>query len=223
MIISKKRKEEEAPPGKPVLMNPQRRGIFSYLSRCPCSYLTKIGTVLGMSSSTVSWHVRKLVNAGYLREKAEGKRKVYYPQGLIDSSDVGIFALLSSDWLREVYVHVLRNEGLFQKEIAEALNRSNQSVERAISRLEKLRLLTLVEDGKFKRCFPTDTLRKRRDENYQREKVFVKQLMRRLNADKLKPAIVRQSEKVLLIEIQGASKRETLDVGLDPFNTALYA
>ncbi len=200
----------------PSLANARRRQVFRYLCLRPCARVGEIGRVLGMSHATVRWHERDLLENGYL--DLDGIHA--YPRGLVDPNDAGMFAVLTSPGRSALLLACYAQPGVSLLDLATAVGLSRQSSSKVASELSDLGLLTLVEDGRFRRHYPTDLLARKRTLNAPRARAFGEALLRRLTDEGLSPDLMRSDETMLLVRFGSTAKRVVLDVPVDPYVTA---
>ena len=200
----------------PSLANARRRQVFRYLCLRPCARVGEIGRVLGMSHATVRWHARDLFENGYL--EVEGPRA--FPRGLIDPEDSTLFALLATPGRSSVLRTCFAEPGVSLLELSAAVDRTRQSASKIGSELADLGLVTLVEDGRFRRHYPTEILARKREANRPRVRAFADALVHRLGEEGLSPELLRAAEGEVLVRFGAAAKHVVLDVPLDPYVTA---
>ncbi len=200
----------------PSLANARRRQVFRYLCVRPCARVGEIGRVLGLSHATVRWHERDLLENGYL--EFEGARP--FPRGLIDPDDAPLFALLATPARSTVLMACFTEPGVSLLELAATVELSRQSASKIASELSDLGLVTLVEDGRFRRHYPTDLLAKKREANRPRAKAFAEAFVHRLGEEGLSPELLRADDGVVLVRFGSASRRVVLDVPVDPYVSA---
>lgn len=200
----------------PSLANARRRQLFRYLCLRPCARVGEIGRVVGMSHATVRWHERVLFENGYV--ELDGSRA--FPRGLVDPEDASLFALLATPGRSTVLMACFSEPGISLLELAAAVGLTRQSASKVASELSDAGLVTLVEDGRFRRHYPTDALAKKREANRPRAKAFADGLLRRLGEEGLSPELLRSDDGVVLVRFGSASKRVVLDVPVDPYVSA---
>ncbi len=200
----------------PSLANARRRQVFRYLCVRPCARVGEIGRVLGMSHATVRWHERVLLEHGYL--EMDGAQ--VFPRGLIDPGDAPLFSLLATPSRSTVLLACFTEPGVPLLELAAAVGLTRQSASKITSELADVGLITLVEDGRFRRHYPTDVLAKKREANRARAKAFSEALVRRLREEGLAPESLRSDEGVVLLRFGSTSKHVVLDVPVDPYVSA---
>ncbi len=200
----------------PSLANARRRQVFRYLCLRPCARVGEIGRVLGISHATVRWHERDLLENGYI--ELDGTRA--FPRGLIDPSDATLFGLLAAPGRSGVLLACYAEPGISLLELAAAVGLSRQSTSKIASELSDLGLVTLVEDGRFRRHYPTDLLGRKRAANGQRAKAFADAFLRRLGEDGLSPELLRSDGSAVFVRFGSSAKRVVLDLSLDPYVTA---
>ncbi len=208
-------------PLKPEIMNENRQQILQYLSKHPCSYLNRISKDLGLSFHTAKWHLRKIIERGYVANQRMGKRMVFYPKDMIAVEDIPIFELLNTPKAKSIYLKIIEQEGISQKEICKELGMKHQAVIWYTSKLEDTGLISSLEDGKFKRYYPTDLLSRWTDINNKRLRRYKDSILKRLEEDRLKPVVLRSTEEKLVVRISTGSKRSVLILWTDPVNTVL--
>lgn len=200
----------------PSLANARRRQLFRYLCLRPCARVGEMGRVLGMSHATVRWHERVLLENGYL--EMDGSH--VFPRGLIDPEDAGLFGLLATPGRSMVLMACFTDPGLSLLELAAEVGLTRQSTSKIASELSDCGLVTLVEDGRFRRHYPTDSLARKRETNRPRAKAFADALLRRLEEEGLTPELLRSDEGVALLRFGSSSKHVVLDVPVDPYLSA---
>ncbi len=199
----------------PSLANARRRSLFRYLCVRPCARVGEIGRALDLSHATVRWHERELLEKGYLESDA-GR---FFPRGLIDPEDAGLFGLLTAPGRAAVLLACFSEPGISLLDLAERVGLSRQSASKVGSELADLGLITLVEDGRFRRHYPTDAMSRKKESNATRAKAFAESLVRRLEDDALSPEILRDEGAQILVRFGTGSKRVVLDLPLDPYMT----
>lgn len=200
----------------PSLANARRRQVFRYLCARPCARVGEIGRTLGLSHATVRWHERVLLERGYL--DTDGTHA--FPRGLIDPDDAVLFGTLATPGRSPVLFACFQEPGISLLELAAAVDLTRQSASKITSELSDLGLLTLVEDGRFRRHYPTEVLGKKREANRPRAKAFAEALVRRLDEEGLAPELLRADGGVVLVRFGPASKHVAFDVPVDPYVSA---
>ena len=200
----------------PSLANGRRRQVFRYLCLRPCARVGEVGRVLGLSHATVRWHERDLLENRYL--EVDGSRS--FPRGLIDPADAALFALVASPGRSAMLLACYAEPGISLLELAAAVGLSRQSSSKIAMELSDLGLVTLVEDGRFRRHYPTDLLAQKRAANRPRSKAFADAFLRRLADEDLTPELLRSDETALVVRFGSSSKRVVLDVPVDPYLTS---
>lgn len=200
----------------PSLANARRRQVYRYTCLRPCARVGEIGRALSMSQATVRWHERNLLENGYL--EMEGARM--FPEGLIDPGDASLFALLAAPGRDGVLAAAVEDPGLALQDLASRVGMTRQSASKSATELAEFGLVTLVEDGRFRRVYATDFLARKRDANRPRADAFVDRLLRRLGDDGLSPELLRRDEGVVLVRLGAGPRRVALDVPVDPYRTA---
>jgi DNA-binding MarR family transcriptional regulator len=204
-----------------VLMSPVRQNLFVFLCKYPGSTLRSISSKNGISQSTASWHLRRLEEASYVTKGRIRNRVIFFPTGLVDPEDSELLELLNHETAKGLLLLILTRPGLSQRELANILRLSDQSVQRLVKRMELFDLISRVTDGRYVRFFASDGLKKAKDRNYKREKEFRRDVLRKLENDGLEPSIIRQSGSKFMVEIQRSRFHAVLELSTDPFRTLL--
>ncbi len=200
----------------PSLANGRRRQLFRYLCLRPCARVGEIGRVLSMSHATVRWHERDLLENGYF--EMDGPR--VFPRGLIDPEDAALFALLATPGRSAVLLACYRQPAIPLLDLAAVVDLTRQSASKIASELSDLGLVNLVEDGRFRRHYPTEVLARKREANRPRAQAFADGFVRRLSEEGLSPERLRSEDGTVLVRFGAAGKHVVLDVPVDPYVTA---
>src|SRR5437899_9462203 len=158
------------------LANARRRQVYRYLCLRPCARIGDIGRDLSMSEATARWHARDLLENRYLQ--AEDAR--VFPIGLIDPEDAALFAVLASAGRSAVLATVFESPGISFQELADRVHLTRQSASKIASELSGFGLLSVAEDGRYRRAYPTDLLVRKREANRGRADAFGETFLRRL-------------------------------------------
>ena len=214
------RKETEAPRAvrESLFMHPRRRELFRLLCLRPCATAGELARQAHLSANAVRWHLEQLAAANLVARDLEA---TYHPRDFIDPADGPLFRVLAEGAARDVFRQVLEAPGSTQREIAEALGVSRQSVFKSAAVLEAHHLITAIEDGRFRRYYPTDLLSRRREAHRPRAKAFATAFVKQLQAGGLTPVVLRRTERQILVRIARGRNAETLDLPLDPYATVL--
>lgn len=212
--------EGETPPGarESLLMHPQRRELFRLLCLRPYATAGELGRQAGLSANAVRWHLKRMEAADLVLRDTGG---TYHPRDFIDPRDVPLFRVLGEGGTRDVFRAILEAPGSTQREVCEALGVSRQSVFKSASVLERHRLVSSIEDGRYKRYYPTDLLAKRREAHRPRAKAFKDGFLKRLESGGLAPHVLRSTDRQLLVRISRGKSAEVVELPLDPFATVL--
>lgn len=199
-----------------TLANARRRQVFRYLCLRPCARIGDIGRQLRMSQATVRWHVWDLLENRYL----DADRTRMFPAGLIDSEDVALFAALAAPGRAAVLAAAFEGPGISFQELVGRVGLTRQSISKIASELSEFGLVELVEDGRFRRVYPTEVLARKRETNRDRADAFGEALIRRLAAEGFSPELLRRDEATLLVRFGTGAQRVLLELQLDPYWTA---
>src|SRR3989304_1727712 len=143
----------------PSLANARRRQVFQYLCLRPCSRVGDTCRALSLSQATVRWHERNLLENGYLELEANRM----FPLGLIDSADAPLFVLLTGPGRASILRESFDVPGVSLQEVGGRVGITRQSASKIASELAQAGLVTVSEDGRFRRIYPTAAIPPTRD------------------------------------------------------------
>lgn len=223
-INTKKERRADEKPQKEArfeFMNKNRREIFQYLCLHPCSNISMISKAMNLSLHATNWHLRRLLAGGYISKMARGKKTAYYPINMIHSEDIPIMEILNTEKAKSIYNVILEKNGVFQGEICEILGLRHQAVIWYTRKLESLGLIKSLEDGKYRRYYPTDLLHRKREDNSMRLKVFKDEILKKLQKEMISPTILRSTEDKVVLRIISGRNKAVLTLHINPFVTIL--
>lgn len=200
----------------PSLANARRRLVFRFLCLRPSARIGDISRALSLSQATVRWHERNLLENGYIEMESDH----FFPRGLIDPGDSTLFALLASPRRNDILVSCYDNPGISLLELASRIKLTRQSASKIATELSEAGLVTLVQDGRFRRLYPTGLMEKKREANRARVDAFCEHVLRRLAEDGLAPEQLRRDESTILVRFGVGPKRVVLDLPIDAYLTA---
>jgi len=206
---------------KSSLSSPVRQQIYQYLTLHPCAYLSLISKDLLMSIHTLEWHLKKLKEGGYVREERVGGYRIYFPANLVNKSDVHPLHLLNRENHRLVFSCVVHNPGMSMKDCAGDCDLSLSSAVTAINDLKADNLITSVEDGRFRRFFPSESTQGYLDKGDAQQDVFLKWLMDALKNEGLEPETLKKEGGFVRLIIKSGGKTESITIGLNPWTSIL--
>jgi DNA-binding MarR family transcriptional regulator len=215
--IGQGEKEITAVSGKSLLMNPLRSSIFQFITRNPCSNLTNIVRSLGINASTGKWHVRILINEGYITSTDIGSSTIYYPMNMLEQEDIALLHSLNRPHVKALFEFVVGHPGLNQGELAKEIAMSKNSVHGNLQRLLDLCLISEIRDGRYKRYFPTSLVKEKQDLYYERAKFYTDELLIKLKRDRLSPKLDVSSGGEIRLHIKSGSDSQTLNIAVNPF------
>lgn len=207
--------------GRFEFMNKNRQEIFQYLCLHPCSYSTMISRAIGLSLHATNWHLRRLVESDFISKKTIGKKTVFYPADMLAMEDLPLLEILNTDKAKAIYLAVVEKNGISQGEICEMLGLKHQAVIWYAKKLESLGLISSLEDGKFRRYYPTELLHRKKDESSKRLKIFKDRMLKRFQRERLSPAILRSTDDKIVVRIARGRSKAVLTLHTNPFITVL--
>jgi DNA-binding MarR family transcriptional regulator len=208
--------------GRHVFLNTHRRRIFSILTANPCMGVVELASECGLAQNTVEWHLDTLIKSGYVVKHSIGRRRVFFPDGLISHDQAGLFQIINHPGHSMVLMDIVEKPGQSQLEIAERLGKSRQHVAKTLEKLESIGIISVVADGTHSRYYPTRLLPEKAEEFYRHSKDFSEYILRRLGQEGGKPpVVVKRGLDRMIVEVGHASERFNLDVGINPYKTCL--
>jgi predicted transcriptional regulator len=218
--IKEERVEPRGGPGGDLFSNRFRREIFSRLTLAPCAGVGPLVSGLGISRSSVCWHLQALVRAGYVVEAGSGRAASHYPEGLIDGEEAALFAVINRPGNAETLRLVLGRPGLAQSEIASELGTTRQMASRALATLGKAGVVKAVSEGPHVRHYPTSLIPERAEAAYRRSRLFSDFIIRKIAGQGgAPPVVVRGGLDRILLEAGQPHSRFTIEVGINPYVT----
>ncbi len=207
--------------GQSLLMNPVRRELFRYLCEFPCNHLSGISRGLGITPPTTTWHLKKLIDRDLIASKKLNGKTIFFPSNMIEEDDIRILSLINDEKVKQIFLTIRENPGMTQKDISLNLKLQHQSVLWYTLKLEKVELISTIEDGKFKRYYPTNLLSELRDSHLSKLRAFREWLIKALKYDGIDPEVIRTTDKFILIRITTGREKTTLELSTNPFSTVL--
>ena len=208
--------------GKHIFLNPHRRDIFSTLTLTPCIGIGQLAEKTGIVQNTVEWHLVVLIKERYVSEYREGRKKTYFPQGLLTQEGAEFFFVLNHPKFSDVLFKVIEGEGLSQSEISKTSGVSRQTVAGTLARLEEIGLVTRVSDGANTRYFATTLLPEKAEDFYQHSREYSEFIINKLAQEGGKnPELVKRGLDRIFIELGFRSKGFTIEVGINPYLTCI--
>ncbi|MDD4307542.1 MAG: winged helix-turn-helix transcriptional regulator [Thermoplasmata archaeon] len=205
-----------------IFQNQHRRDIFTSLTLNPCAGLSDIASRCRISPNTAEWHLGVLINAGYVVKSTAGRRRVFFPEGLITHEQAALFRVINNPSSGLLLRTVINKPGLSQTELAEELGKTRQWIAGAMTELVALGAVSILSDGSLQRHYPTRLLPEKAEDFYRQSKDFADYLVRKLSAEGGKnPLVVKRNPGRVVIEIGPATGRFSFEVGVNPYLTCL--
>ncbi len=221
-------KDKDAASGEPrrkggsVFSNSRRRDVFSTLTLSPCVGASEIAHRTLINVNTVVWHIDRLIEPGYIVERRIGRRRIFFPEGMVGPDEVPLFLTLNKHACGLILSLVLGNPGNSQMELSKISGMSHQSISKIMKQLEDVGLMSRISDGSHIRHYPTKLLSDRSEEYYDRSKNYAQFILKKLYQDEgVEPVIVKRGLERMILELGPRKKRYTMEVGINPYMTAL--
>jgi DNA-binding MarR family transcriptional regulator len=211
----------EVKKGQSLLMNPVRREIFRYLCEFPCNHLSGISRDLGLTPPTTSWHLKKMIERNFILTKKIHGKSIFYPANMIEEDDIEILALINDEKVKHIFLNIINNPGSSQKDISEHLKVQHQTVIWFTQKLEKTGLISTLEDGKYRRYYPTNKLSELSDTHISKMKAFREWIIKMFKYDGIDPEVLRVTDKFIMFRVSIGKDKTTLELLTNPFFTVL--
>lgn len=208
-------------PKKSLMMNPLRRAIYAELSRRPGLPSGELALALRTSRANINWHLDKLVRARLLSKVKVGGRWAFLPTNLLSDEEVPLFLVLGNPLTLKVYLTVRQRPGVSQAELSKAVGLSRQDLSWHLGKLTKARLITTVQDGRFRRYRASPLFDELAKGHSKRIGRFKGLLITALKEDNVAPSIVKSLSSSLLIRVGSGEGSSVLEVVTDPYDSLL--
>jgi DNA-binding MarR family transcriptional regulator len=142
---------------------------------------------------------------------------VFYPTNLIEEGDVALFAAMNHERATPILRKIISKTGITQKRLLDDVQLNQRTVVRHTKELEQVGLIEIIQDGKFRRYYPTQQIEKMITDYRKRVKRFRKHLLKKLKDDGVNPKVVRATDSALHVKITSGSKKNVLELGTQPF------
>ncbi len=149
--------ETQAPdlPDHPSLDHEGRARLYRIVSQTPGIHLGELARELGMETSSVLWHARKMERANLVRSQRSGKFRVFYPvAGGIEAKRMAATrGLVNSDNAQRICGFVDSHPGATAGDLARRLAINVTTVRWHLRRLVENGLVAGQPDGAYRRYF----------------------------------------------------------------------
>lgn len=134
--------------------NETRRRIFDYVRLRPGQSIAEIATTVGVSHSTASYHLERLIEFSLLAATQDGnKMRFFVNGGLFTEQERRVLAALSNGETRRVLATILANPGSYRAELTSLLRVSSPTVNWHLQRLLAATLVTEEPRGRNRYLF----------------------------------------------------------------------
>ncbi len=190
-----------------LLMHPLRRKIYQIISESPGSYFFEIASELELPHGTVSWHLKKLADAGLVKTMRFAGKRVFFSTALRNSEIEKAFVVLRNDLTQKIFEYVINNPGCYQTQISEDLEFHHDTIRHHISRLEKTGLVQATKVGR-KVHYELGSIGKQILSSNTEiiSRAYVEFLFEKLKEECLHPEIIDHNENQLTIRVSCPGK-----------------
>ncbi|MEE9151976.1 MAG: winged helix-turn-helix transcriptional regulator [Thermoplasmata archaeon] len=204
-----------------IIMNPRRQEILQYLCKYPCTRLSKIAKDLDLSVAATKWHLERLAEKEFIVKEEVNGDFVFYPTNMIGEKEVQTFAIINLERATPILRRILSNTGINQKDLCDNVQLNQRTVVSHTSELERVGLIESIQDGKFRRYYPTELIKSMGEDYRRRAGEFRKNLLKMLKKDGVSPRVMRSTDKALHVKITVGEKKTVLELNIQPFTSVL--
>jgi predicted transcriptional regulator len=134
--------------------NDTRRRIFDHVKSRPGQSIAEIATVVGVSHSTASYHLDRLLEFNLLASTQDGnKMRFFVNGGMFTEEERRILSALSNGETRRVLATILANPGSYRAELTQILKVSSPTVNWHLARLLGCGLVAEEQRGRNRYLF----------------------------------------------------------------------
>ena len=108
-----------------------------------------------------------------------------------------------------------------QKEYALEFEMTHQGLSIMVNKLVGIGLVSVMSEGTHTRYYPTRLLAEMSESKYDRTKAFRDFIIEKLRLGGESPKVIKSSNDRLILEIGQKAEMYVMEIGLDPFSTAL--
>lgn len=141
-----------------ILDDPNRAGIYRLIQAEPGISTKDVADRLDLAWGTVTHHLGKLEKRRFVVSKKYGKYRRYFANGAGGTDQKDAVAVLRLDRTGDVAALIQQNPGVTQKAVSNMLGVSSSTILWHVKRLEEVRLVRKVREGKMVRYYPGEGL-----------------------------------------------------------------
>jgi len=197
------------------LFTKRRLELIFNLCTIPCQTASDVARGVGISAPTAQWHLDKLESEGIVSKTLLNGKPRYYPVDYIQEGEVKRFRVLGQEKARQLLLRVVKAPGGTQERVAKGM--STQTARKYLTALEEAKLITVINDGRFRRYYPADELVELERMMRLRLGSYWKILLQKLEECDLSPRSINAMDGTPAIEIAVEGKRSTLMRPVNPF------
>lgn len=214
----KPQEEEDTSRARPssALMNANRRKIFQYLLKQPCTNAGQIAKALEVSRSTISWHLDYLVKSGYIDSHIDNKKKIFCPSGLISKKSIVVFSLLNQPASMLIYRAIVKEPGQDPGMLKEKIEASRSHISDLLKKMLAVGLISSIRDGRHVRYFPTEGYSQIVNEDISSQKEFLRKLILKMNTEHLRPEVNELKGGGVIIQFKAPGQIARIEIPYHP-------
>ena len=199
---------------------PLRLQVFIYLCFFPGTNINRLSKVLKCTSTTVRWHIKKLMEKKLIQFYETKTRKYFFPAKFVDVKDYPIFMVLGEPSTRVIVRHIYEHHQSSKKSIIALVNEPVNKLTKILNRLTALHLIEKYNTGREVIYMPNRRLTELIEFYKNRPKSFI-EFMRNILTE-FGVEIIK-SEEYLLHGIYTSENDEkiSVEVPITPFNGIL--
>ncbi|MBN1801772.1 MAG: HTH domain-containing protein [Candidatus Lokiarchaeota archaeon] len=129
-----------------ILKNQKRNYIYEFVMKHPGSYFLKILEGTGFPNHVVTWHLKSLVEFGFLKKVTFDNHEIYF-SSTISIKNAKLMYVIRKKRTKKIIQYLNENDhGVSKTELANALQMHINTVSKYIDLMEKFNLLTKILD-----------------------------------------------------------------------------
>ncbi|MCD6572706.1 MAG: winged helix-turn-helix transcriptional regulator [Thermoplasmata archaeon] len=130
-----------------------RRKIYTLIEEKPGLHKREIARTMGMSLSTIDYHLHYMEKKGLVEARTDGKYKRYFVKEKGGKEDRRIFSMLRQEVPRRILLFLLAHPRAIHKEICEHIGKAPSTISFHMKKLVKEGLVEEISMGKEKAYF----------------------------------------------------------------------
>jgi DNA-binding transcriptional ArsR family regulator len=201
-----------------LLMNATRLKIFQAVYNLPCSNIRQLSKRVGVAPPSVSWHLRKLSEAGIVGSTGPGRRRRFYIPGSLEEEDVPVLSFFAGEDMRAALRSLCQEPGLTQGQLIHDSGCNGHTIRALVAH----GIVDVVRDGRNRRYYPGEVLARRSLVHEERARRSRQHLLSTLSREGLQPESADPVGGFLEIRLRPGGSAETLRFRRNPYELSRW-